>query len=108
MDKESELLMNLIQKKLLTIITESTLEPILIKELKTMGLKGYSIMESHGEGSRGLRNGEWDQNRNITIQIVCKAELAYPMLDYVVNHYYEDYALIAFVTDVEVCRAEKF
>jgi nitrogen regulatory protein PII len=95
-----------IQKKLVTIITESSLEATLIKELKKMGLKGYSIMESHGEGSHGLRNGEWDQNRNITIQIVCEEELGYQMLDYVLKHYHEDYALIAFVTDVTVCRVE--
>ena len=59
-------------------------------------------MESYGEGAKGVRTGDWDQNRNVTIQVICSEELGEYLLNLVHTTYCEDYALIAYLSDIEV------
>ncbi len=100
--------MNLVKRKLVTIVTESALESTIIKDIKRLGAAGYTLTEAHGEGSHGTRIGDWDQNRSISIQIICKEEIAKNILEFVYDTYYEDYALVATLTDVEVSDQSKF
>ena len=100
--------MNYIQKKLVTIVCEANLEDELINELKNIGIKGYTISEARGEGARGVRKGDWDQNRNIRIEVVCSAEKAQVITQKLLENYYENYAVITFVSDVSVLRPDKF
>ena len=94
--------MSLKKRKLLTIISETILQPHLIKDLKAHGVKGYSMSESQGEGTKGLRMGDWALNTNITIQIICTTEVGTAVLEHIHNTYYGDYAIIAYLSDAEV------
>ncbi len=100
--------MNYILKKLVTIICEANLEDELINELKNIGIKGYTISEARGEGARGVRKGDWDQNRNIRIEVVCGPEKAETIAQNLLDNYYENYAVITFISDVNVLRSGKF
>ena len=100
--------MSLSKRKLITVICESALENYLIEDIKNFGAKGYTIVDAKGEGHRGVRRGDWEQNRNIRVEVVCSEKTAYSIVDHLKENYYENYAMIVFLTDVEVLRTEKF
>jgi hypothetical protein len=93
--------------KLVTIVAEAVLEPRLIEQIKQFGAKGYSISEVRGEGSRGVRASDWE-GRNIRIETLVGPPVAERILDHLVAHYFEHYAVIAWVSDVAVVRGEKY
>lgn len=100
--------MNSHARKLLTIITEAALETLVTQDIERLGAHGYTISDARGKGGRGVRRSEWDASSNIRIEIVCNAETADAIATHLSTHYYDNYAMILFVTDVVVLRAEKF
>lgn len=94
--------------KLVTIVTEAVLEPELIRELNQLGVSGYTITDARGRGHRGVRNTGWEHGSNIRLEIVCEDRLAEAIADCLKERYYENYAMILFISDVEVLRSEKF
>lgn len=89
-------------EKVLTIITESIIEKILIQELQKFGISGYTIEDVRGEGRRGLRGSDWDQTSNVRIQVVCDLELAEKISDYLAENYFDRYAMFVFMFDADV------
>ena len=100
--------MNTAIRKLLTVITESALENVLTKDLERLGALGYTITDARGKGHRGVRDAVWGDSSNIRIEIVCDAKTAEAIAAHLQAHYYENYGMILFVTDVSVLRPEKF
>ena len=95
-------------RKLLTVITEAALEGTLIQTIEHLGAHGYTIVDARGKGARGVRDAGWEASGNIRIEIVCKSETAADIAAHLQEHYYNDYAMILFVNDVDVLRPEKF
>ncbi|WP_373079491.1 P-II family nitrogen regulator [Zhongshania sp.] len=95
-------------KKLLTIVTEAALENILTKDLERLGAQGYTITDARGKGGRGSRSAAWDANGNIRIEVVSDAVIASQIASHLKAQYYDNYAMILFMSDVEVIRPEKF
>ncbi|WP_373089633.1 P-II family nitrogen regulator [Zhongshania sp.] len=95
-------------KKLLTIVTEAALENILIKDIERLGAQGYTITDARGKGGRGVRNAAWDANGNIRIEVVSDPAIASQIASHLKEQYYANYAMILFMSDVEVIRPEKF
>jgi nitrogen regulatory protein PII len=95
-------------RKLLTIITESAIESVLVKDIENLGAHGYTVSDARGNGHRGERNSAWDASGNIRIEVVCDAAIADAIAEYLQIHYYDNYAMILFVTDVAVLRPKKF
>lgn len=100
--------MNLAKRKLLTIVTEATLENRLVKDIKSLGAHGYTAWDARGEGKRGVRGGDWDQNRNVCIQVICDEPTAQAIASHCHTHYYRNYAMVITIAEVEVMRPEKF
>ena len=96
------------QRTLLTIIAEASLERRLIAEIKALGAHGYTITEARGQGSRGVREAGFEKAGNIRIEIVCEADIAQSISKCMEERYYRDYAMILFRHDVEVLRPGKF
>lgn len=96
------------QRKLLTIITEASLERRLVAGIKQRGAHGHTITEAYGEGSRGVRESGFEKAGNIRVEVVCDAAVAERIASWLREHYYRDYAMILFLQDVEVLRPEKF
>jgi nitrogen regulatory protein PII len=99
--------MNTVPLKKVTIIAEALLEPRLARELRQLGATGYTISDVHGEGSRGVRASEWEGD-NVRVETLVGAETADRILAHVAAEYFEHYAVIAWVTDVQVVRGEKY
>ena len=95
-------------RKLVTIVTEASLEQRLLGDLDRLGAHGYTVSDARGRGSRGSRDGGWEASRNIRIEVVCDAALAGTIATHLRTRYYDDYAMILYVADVAVLRPEKF
>jgi nitrogen regulatory protein PII len=95
-------------RRLLTIVTEAVLERDLVAELESLGVRGYTITEARGKGSRGRRQSDWAQEGNIRIEIVCEQSLAERVATRLRERYYDHYAMILFLQDVSVLRPDKF
>ena len=100
--------MTLEQRKLLTIVTEAALEHELIGEIERLGAHGHTITDARGKGGRGIRNAGWNLSANIRIEVVCAADTAHAIAAALRERYYDNYAMILFIGDVEVLRPEKF
>jgi nitrogen regulatory protein PII len=93
--------------KLVTIVAEPVLEEQLTAELKRLGARGFTVADTRGEGSRGIRASEVP-GEGIRIDTVVGAEVAERLLAHVAKHYFPNYAVIAYVSAVEVVRGEKY
>lgn len=100
--------MNSHTRKLLTIVTEAALESTLVRDVERLGAHGYTITDARGKGHRGVRDAGWGASANIRMEVVCDAETARALCAHLREHYYQDYAMILLVSDVEVLRPEKF
>jgi hypothetical protein len=96
------------KRTLVTIIAESILESMLVDDLTKIGARGYTLIEARGSGSRGVRNADWDQNQNIQIEIICDENVASAIVDHCQKKYYDDYAMVIYLSEVRVSRPEKF
>jgi nitrogen regulatory protein PII len=95
-------------RKLLTIITETAIEGLLVQDLEQLGAHGYTVTDARGKGSRGVRSSAWDASSNIRVEVVCDAATARAVAEHLQTRYYDNYAMILFMTDVQVLRPEKF
>lgn len=95
-------------RKLLTIITEAAIESRLLKDLERLGAHGYTVSDARGKGHRGVRDAGWEASANIRVEVVCESETATAIAAHLKESYYDNYAMITIVTDVQVLRPEKF
>jgi Pyruvate/2-oxoacid:ferredoxin oxidoreductase gamma subunit len=96
------------KRTLLTVFTESSIEQVLVRDMNRLGVKGYTISDARGKGSRGVRDASWDESRNIRIEVICAREQAEALLTHLQERYYSNYAMVAYFSDVEVLRPGKF
>ena len=96
------------KRTLLTVFTEATLEHVLIKDMDRQGIRGYTICDARGKGSRGVRDASWDEAMNIRIEIICARPQAEAFLTHLQERYYSNYAMVACLSEVEVLRPGKF
>lgn len=95
-------------RKLLTIVSEASLEQSLIRDIERLGAHGYTITDARGKGSRGTRNAQWEHSGNIRIEVVCDAAAADAISAHLRERYYDHYAMILFISEVAVLRPGKF
>ncbi|MFK8012659.1 MAG: hypothetical protein AB8B80_11495 [Marinicellaceae bacterium] len=100
--------MTQIIRKLVTIITELSLESTLIRELEKCGALGYTVTNARGKGNQGKRAAEWDANSNIRVEVICTAEVADAINIMLQEKYYANFAMISFASDISVLRPKKF
>jgi nitrogen regulatory protein PII len=96
------------KRTLLTIITESIVELTLLRDLDRLGVRGYTVSDARGRGSRGVRDAAWEEAANIRIEVICPRTLAEEVLRHLQERYYANYSMVAFLAEIEVLRPEKF
>ncbi|MDP3637338.1 MAG: transcriptional regulator [Azonexus sp.] len=96
------------KRTLLTVITEAVIEQSLLRDLESLGVRGYTVSDARGRGSRGVRDAAWDEVANIRIEVICQRTQAELLLAHIQDQYYADYAMIAFLVEIEILRGEKF
>ncbi len=99
--------METVPLKLVTIVAEPVLEERLTGELRRLGARGWTVTESRGEGSRGIRASDIPGS-GVRIETVVSATVADAILGHVARQYFPRYAVIAYVTTVDVVRGDKY
>jgi nitrogen regulatory protein P-II 2 len=93
--------------KRLTIIGDDDVAYRIITEIEQLGATGFTNYVVHGKGHSGVRPRHGESS-NAKIEIIATPEVAHRILDHVATNYFEHYAMIAFLDDVEVVRGSKF
>jgi nitrogen regulatory protein PII len=95
------------KRKLLTIVCEGALEPRLIKDLLSLGAKGYTVTDAHGTGPRNQRNGDLEGG-NIRLEVVTDEVTLEKLIEILEEDYFPNYAVSVWLADVEVLRQERY
>ena len=99
--------MNLHHVKLLTIIAPDNLEARLTSDVRLFGARGYTISPAVGAGLSNVRDNEWT-GKNIRLETLVGQDVAYALMAHLAKDYFEKFGVIAFMSDVEVLRKERF
>lgn len=99
--------MKTVSLKLLTIIADEALQTKLVEDVKKLGAKGYTIQKAFGEGDEGGRVSAWE-GENIRLELLVSAEIADKILENLTRDYFDKYNIIAYLSDAQVLRGEKF
>lgn len=94
--------------KLVVIICEEALAPLLEPALLSLGAKGYTISEVRGRGNRGERDARWSLSGNIRVEVICNADGAGRIMNGVEAKFGANYGVVIYSLDVEVPRAAKY
>jgi nitrogen regulatory protein PII len=100
--------MNAHTRTLLTVICEAALEKKLVADLEQLGAPGWTISDARGRGGRGVRSAGWDTEGNIRLEIICARDIAERIAEHLQARYYANFAMVCYLAQVEVLRAEKF
>lgn len=92
---------------LVTVVAEAILEKRLLRDLRALGVSGFTVTPAHGEGSRGSRTGDIEGG-NVRVETIVHPDLAATILHHVEAHYFEHYAVIVWVSEVGVLRGDKY
>lgn len=100
--------MNLHPMKLVTIICEAVLEDRLVQILRECGTHGHTAFSVRGSGNQGERSADLAESGNVQIEVIAKPAVAAALLSRLHAEFFQDYAMIAYESDVQVMRPEKF
>jgi nitrogen regulatory protein P-II 2 len=96
-----------IHLSLVTIVIETILEQRIVSALRDLGVRGFTITAARGDGARGFRTGAVEGG-NVKIETIVDPDLAAQILAYVEENYFENYAVIAWISEVGVLRGDKY
>jgi nitrogen regulatory protein P-II 2 len=99
--------MELYPLKQVTIVVEEILKDQIQQEGMDLGASGYSSFELQGQGSRGMRRSSVVGN-NVQISFIVPEDIAVKILTHVSRKYFDNYACIAWMTDVAAVRGERY
>jgi nitrogen regulatory protein P-II 2 len=94
--------------KLVTIITEALARAPVEELLHQVGAHGFTLFGVEGQGVTGERSADITEYANIQIQVVVPPAVCEQLLERLMVDFFPRYAIIAFESDVRVCRPEKF
>jgi hypothetical protein len=100
--------MNAHTRTLLTVICEAALEKKLLADLETLGAPGWTLSDARGRGGRGVRSAGWEAEGNIRVEIIFARDVAERIATHLQDRYYANFAMVCYLAQVEVLRAEKF
>ena len=63
-------------RQLLVLIVEAALEKPLLQDVRRLGAHGYTVSEVRGGGSSGEREGAWEPDLTVRIEVICEPAVA--------------------------------
>lgn len=99
--------MNTAERQLVTIIAEAVVESKLIDDVKRCGAKGWSIGHVRGEGVTGAHTLDLT-GPSVRLETVVTDGVADVILTMLAEHYFDRYAVVAWVSPVRVARPGRF
>lgn len=95
-------------KTQLTVVTEATLERQLVREARERGAQSWSVAEVHGGDIEGVREGSWEADRTVRIDLICEPEVAERIAEHVLQAYATHYSVSLHFSNVWVVRPDRF
>jgi hypothetical protein len=95
------------KRKLLTVVCEGALESRLIKDLLSLGAKGYTVTDAHGTGPRNQRNADLEGG-NIRLEVVTDEATLSKIFGRLQSDYFPNYAVSVWIAEVEVLRQDRY
>lgn len=100
--------MKLYAVKLLTIVCEILIQKKIKDILKRHKITGYTSYEVEGMGDKGIRGHGLPEEKNWKIEIILTEKTMVDIVEEISTTMFADYAIIIYVSDVQVARMEKF
>ncbi len=100
--------MKLYNVKLLTITCEILAQKNVIDILEKYKVSGYTIYESEGNGTKGIRGKGLKDEKNVKIETVLTEKTAEKIIEDILSTLISDFAIIFYMSDIQVARTEKF
>jgi hypothetical protein len=96
--------------KLITIVAEAEIGEHLLRDLATLGVRGWSVVPGEGRWQRALDvEGPTDfDGPTVRIETVANAERAAAVMARLAAHWFPRYAVFAWVSDATVLRPGKY
>ncbi|MCW5635531.1 MAG: transcriptional regulator [Rubrivivax sp.] len=95
-------------KTLLVIVAEAALEKALVRDVRERGAHGWTVHDVRGGGRTGVREGAWEADRTIELQVLCDTAVADAIAAHVLATYAGDFGLALWFSEVAVVRHEKY
>lgn len=94
--------------KLVTVICEALAREHLTQLLADVGAHGFTLFAVEGAGSQGQRPGDIAEFGNIQVEVVLQPAIAEQLLIRLQADFFPRFAMIAYLSDIEVLRPGKF
>ncbi|MBD3675725.1 MAG: hypothetical protein HUJ26_19610 [Planctomycetaceae bacterium] len=94
--------------KRMTVIADITIKPTLLNEFLKLGAKGYHCVVVFGKGEHEQIGDLLTGSALVRIELVTTPEVADAIMDYVHSGKFHNYALTAYVDNVEVDERDTF
>lgn len=101
-------MIKLYPEKMLTIISNDSMEARLVSMFKKYGVSGYTMLRVGGEGSSGLHSDMTGFDGNILAKVIVSSEQLEVLLESIERKLRKGYHLTVYVTDIQVINPEKF
>ncbi len=101
-------MIKLYPEKLLSIITNDSMQERLECMFKKYSISGFTILQATGEGSSGMESAMSGFDGNILVKVIVTESQLQVLLESIERKLQKGYHLTAFVSDVEVITPEKF
>ena len=93
--------------KLLTVVGESVIADRLSRAILAGGALGYTLTPAKGVGARNRRSSTLGGD-NVRIEVVADEATARALLRMITEEWFPHFAVVAWLTDIEVVRCEKY
>lgn len=93
--------------KLVTVFSDDALQDEIIGELKKCGVKGYTVEDAKGEGLHRSRLSELE-GKIIRVETICNDAKCDEVMKMLSEKFFNEYSVIAYVTEVQVLRKDRF
>jgi len=94
--------------KLLTITCEILAQKNIIELLNKHEITGYTTYEVDGNGDRGIRGQGLKNEKNVKVEIIMREEKLQTVVEEISRTLFANFAIVLYVSDIEVVRTEKF
>ncbi len=94
--------------KLVVLVCEEALEPLVLPDFLAAGATGYTVSEVRGRGNRGVRDTRWALSSNVRIETLCSEAVGRQLIELVERKYAAHYGLVIYMADVVVHQPDKF
>ena len=100
--------MKLFNVKLLTITCEILAQKNILEILNKHDITGYTTYEVDGNGARGVRGQGLKNEKNVKVEVIMREEKLSDIVEEISRTLFANFAIVLYVTDVDVVRPEKF